>query len=55
LKLNAGDGNNKLVLSHLNVAVQLRIVLGAGKNTVTADHVTAFFGTIDGGPGGSNL
>ena len=28
--------------------------VGAGNNTVKADHVTAFFGIVDGGTGGNN-
>jgi hypothetical protein len=54
LDLNAGDGNNTLVLSNLNVAVELLVRLGGGENTVSADHVAALFGSLDGGPSGKN-
>ena len=54
LNFNAGDGNNKVILSRLTVGAELLVFLGAGINTVTADHVTAFFGIVDGGTGGNN-
>jgi hypothetical protein len=54
LELTAGGGNNSVVLSHLNVAGRMFVTLGSGTNTVDADHVTALFGTLDGGPGGNN-
>jgi hypothetical protein len=54
LTLAAGGGNNTVVLSHLHVGIQLLVYLGASKNSVTADHVTALFGVIDGGSGGNN-
>jgi hypothetical protein len=55
LMLQAGNGNNRLVFSHLKVAIQLIASLGNGTNTLTADHVTALFGLINGGPSGTNL
>jgi hypothetical protein len=54
LNFNAGDGNNKVILSRVTVGAELLVFLGAGNNTVTADHVTAFFGMIDGGTGLNN-
>jgi hypothetical protein len=54
LDFSAGDGNNTIVLSQITVAIELLMHLGAGKNAVSADHVTALFGFIDGGPSGKN-
>ena len=54
LTLTGGDGNDKVLLSHLDIGFKLLVLLGAGSNTVTADHITAFFGGIDGGAGGNN-
>ena len=54
LTLTGGDGNDKVLLSHLDIGFKLLVLLGAGSNMVTADHITAFFGGIDGGPGGNN-
>jgi hypothetical protein len=55
LNLQAGSGNNQLVLSHLNVEFELVAFLGNGNNTLTADHVTALFGIISGSPVGKNV
>jgi hypothetical protein len=54
LNFNGGDGNNTVVLSQIKVAAELLLFLGAGNNTVKADHVTAFFGIIDGGTSVNN-
>jgi hypothetical protein len=54
LNFNGGDGNNTVVLSQIKVAAELLLFLGAGNNTVKMDHVTAFFGIIDGGTSGNN-
>jgi hypothetical protein len=51
---NAGDGNNTITLSGVRVGIELLMRLGAGMNTLSADHVTAVFGSIDGGPGKNN-
>ena len=52
--LRTGDGNDQIVLSHLNVIEELLAVLGAGTNTVSADNVTALFGFLNGGLSGNN-
>jgi hypothetical protein len=54
LRLQASGGNNRLVFSHLKVAVELLVLLGANNNALTADHVSALFGIID-APGGNNI
>ena len=43
-----------MVLSSLHVGSRMFVSLGGGKNSVSADNVTALFGTLDGGPGGNN-
>ena len=54
LNLTAGGGNNRLVFSHLQVATDLIVALGGGKNSLSAGNVTAMFGSINGGSGASN-
>jgi hypothetical protein len=54
LTLNAGGASNTIVFSHLNVASALLVALGSGKNRLSADNVTALFGSINLGTGGSN-
>jgi hypothetical protein len=54
LNLRAGNGDNRLVLSHLNITIELLVTVGSGKNTVTADHVTALFGFLNGGSNPNN-
>jgi hypothetical protein len=55
LNLQAGSGNNRLVFSHVKVTIDLLAFLGSGDNTLSADHVTALFGFINGGTSGNNF
>jgi hypothetical protein len=53
----SGGGNDMVNLSNLTVTYGLAVTLGGGINTLSADHVTALFGFIDGGhpnSGGNN-
>jgi hypothetical protein len=54
LRMTTGGSNNSLVLSQLGGSLRMSVALGAGENTVNADHVTALFGTLDGGSSGKN-
>jgi len=49
-----GAGNDTATLRNLSVGYQLAMTLSAGTNTLSADHVTSLFGSIDGGSGGNN-
>jgi len=46
-----GAGNDTVRLKNLSVAYQLSVILSMGTNTLSADHVSSFFGSIYGGPG----
>jgi hypothetical protein len=54
LNFTAGDGNNTVVFSQVQVTTYLELFLGAGQNSLSADHVTALFGFFDGGSSGMN-
>ena len=49
-----GAGNDFVTLKNVLVGYQLAATLSRGSNTLSADHVTCLFGTMDGGPGGNN-
>jgi hypothetical protein len=49
-----GAGNDTVILSHLSIAYQVAVTLSSGVNTLSADHVTAVFGSINGGSSGNN-
>jgi hypothetical protein len=54
LTLTAAGGNNTVSLVNLLIQLGLNVALGPGINTVFAQAVTALFGQIDGGSGGSS-
>jgi hypothetical protein len=54
LTLTAAGGNNTVSLVSLLIQLGLNVALGPGINTVFAQAVTALFGQIDGGSGGSS-
>jgi hypothetical protein len=55
LSLTAGNGTSTVVLDTVSVLNQLFVQLGLGFNVFAAHNVQCGFGTVDGGPGGSNV